>query len=762
MSSTPPIDPAAQLQGERRRRFWAALGLVFALLVVVAWVYLSRNPPRSTVAQPTLPSGESVSALKISLPAAGAYRISQSDLRRAGWGASLQEPGDIQLLQRGIPQPFWIDTAADLSAGDDTTLVFYASPGDSLYSPDNVFILVDNTTRAALPGVFLEQDDSPNTSQVEPAPLPEGLVGGSYLAVQRGEQNELYRPQAEGDERWFWSVLSGGNSQEVTLDADNIALPATGGEELARLRVSVYSDIEAPPSPDHHLRLLVNDQQVADERWEGSGWHQIEAWFDAAWLVEGVNQITLEAPGDLGVVADLYHLDWVELAYPRWPQAQDDRLDFWSPGGSLDLTGFTAPLTVFDISEPDQVTRVTGVEESGGGFRFESQPGRHYLAVGRGGWLDPASLAPLALQPDLLSAAAAADYLAIGPADLLEPLQPLLKLREGQGFPAAAIPVQAIYDQFNHGFPEPQAIQRFLGHATQNWLPAPRFVLLVGDASYDPLGYQAPPEANRLPVPMIDTIYGGQTASDVDYVQVNQDGWPDLALGVLPARTADQVAVFVKKTLAYEQSLQDSTSPGSILSIADGQEPSFAKDAQAFIDLFGAAHPGEIYAPPAGTTDAAIQIGTLFTEGQALVAYFGHGSLKMWGKDRLFTVDDAAGLENIALPVVLNLTCLTGLYTHPEVESLADAFLFNPGGGAVAVLAPTSLTLAADQNFLTRPLVQEMLANPGATLGQVHLAARRDISLESAGQRDVMMTFLLFGDPALSLPLSPGSAAGDQ
>ncbi len=434
-----------------------------------------------------------------------------------------------------------------------------------------------------------------------------------------------------------------------------------------------------------------------------------------AWLVEGENQVTLEAPGDLGVAADLYHLDWVELAYPRWPQAQDDRLDFWSPGGGLDLTGFTPPLTVFDITQPNQVTRLPDIDESSGGIRFESQPGRHYLAVGRDGWLDPGSLAPLALQPDLRRAAAPADYLAIGPEDLLEPLQPLLDLRTGQGLTVSALPVQAIYDQFNHGFPEPQAIQRFLQYATQNWTPAPRFVLLVGDASYDPLGYQALPEANRLPVPMIDTIYGGQTASDVEYAQVNDDGWPDLALGILPARTADQVEVFVQKTLAYEQAIRDGTLPGSILSIADGQEPSFAKDAQAFVDLFEAAYPGEVYAPPAGTADAANQIETLFAEGQALVAYFGHGSLKMWGKDRLFTVDDAAGLENAALPVVLNLTCLTGLYTHPEVESLADAFLFNPNGGAVAVLAPTSLTLAADQNFLTRPLVQEMLANPAAT-----------------------------------------------
>jgi hypothetical protein len=137
-------------------------------------------------------------------------------------------------------------------------------------------------------------------------------------------------------------------------------------------------------------------------------------------------------------------------------------------------------------------------------------------------------------------------------------------------------------------------------------------------------------------------------------------------------------------------------------------------------------------------------------KGHMLVAYFGHGSLNMWGKDKLFTADDAASLtESDDLPIVLNLTCLTGLYTHPKVESLAEALLFQPGAGAVAVLAPSSLTLAADQTFLTRPFVQALLESPHAALGDVHLAARRQVDAAQEGPRDVMLTFMLYGDPAL-------------
>lgn len=745
-----PNDPAAQAHRDRRSRFWFALVLGFCWLLVAAGIFWTQSQRSTIEIQPTIQAGEGVAALKMTLPEAGAYRISQAELRQAGWQLPVQAGQGFQLLLRGEPLPYWIEGEAD-----QANLIFYAPPSTSPYSSDNYVVLAEDAAIADLPEVFAARESSLLAQPVEPAPLPQSLPDVSYLALHHSEENLLYRPQTEGNEHWLWMLVSPGNPKSTSIDINQIALAQGGGEELARLRVNLYSETEAPAAPDHHLRLLVNGRQVAEERWDGRGWRQLEVWFDEAWLVEGENLVTLEAPGLPDVGVDLYHLDWIELAYPRGLQAQDDRLDFWSPGGRLTLSGFTAPVEVFDITDPVSASRLQRVEEDGS-FRFETQANHRYLAVGGEGWLAPAKLALLVLQPDLRSVSSRVDYVALGPPDLLEPLQPLLDLRRAQGLFPMTIPDQAVYDQFNHGFPEPLAIQHFLREATQNWQLAPRFVLLVGDASYDPLGFLAPPEANRMPVSLVETIYGGQTASDVPYVQVNADGWPDLAVGIVPARTAEQVSVFVEKTLAYEDTIRTGSMPKSNLAIADGQEAGFASDAQAFLDLLGEAYPGELYAPPAGSTDAAAQIANHFSEGQALVTYFGHGSLKMWGKDRLFTVEDAAQLENTALPVVLSMTCLTGLYTHPEMESLADAFLFNPGGGAVAVLAPSSLTLAADQSFLSRPLAQEMLGNPQATLGEVHLAARRQIDLDSPGQRDVMMTFILFGDPALSLPFAIG------
>lgn len=66
------------------------------------------------------------------------------------------------------------------------------------------------------------------------------------------------------------------------------------------------------------------------------------------------------------------------------------------------------------------------------------------------------------------------------------------------------------------------------------------------------------------------------------------------------------------------------------------------------------------------------------------------------GKDRLFNPGDGPLENGDRLPIVLNMTCLTALFTHPQVESLAESLLWQRKGGVVAVLAPTSLTLPTD------------------------------------------------------------------
>ena len=150
-----------------------------------------------------------------------------------------------------------------------------------------------------------------------------------------------------------------------------------------------------------------------------------------------------------------------------------------------------------------------------------------------------------------------------------------------------------------------------------------------------------------------------------------------------------------------------------VLAVADGSEPSFQQDAQAFLDLLPSGYLPDLFAPVSGQADVGAQTVDRVQRGDFVAAYFGHGSVTQWGKDQLLTVDNTADLDNRdRLPILLNFTCLTGLFTHPTVDSLTESLLWQPDGGAIASLASTSLTLADNQSDLVDRPDRQPLRRP--------------------------------------------------
>jgi len=685
-----------------------------------------------------------VRSLKISIVDEGIYQLSAQDLISAGHGKFIEDVSQLSMYSRWGEQPFWTD-----GQGENLVLRFYGIPYESEYTRENVYWLTledgypwDTSFKDQGWGEPLRRDSSYLNTK-----LPEYTYQERHVA----EQNLRYVPQATGQDHWFWMTLSAPQKENFMVEINH---PAASGQ--AHMLLNVWGSTEAADSPDHHLEVSINGRLIAEDEWDGQGVHQIEADFPVEWLAHGENAFTIEAPGDTGMAVDVVQIDKISLLYPRLGIAQNDRLLITSYAGPIGLSGFDEAPQIYDISDPNRAILVR--EDFDLSKPFSGETGHRYAIVGPDGYLSPVEISGDEGQPDLHATGKGADYLAIGPTDLLVPLQPLLERRGEQGTTTETVPLGAVFDQFNHGVREPIAIQEFIRHTAQNWDPSPRYILLVGDATYDPKGYITPEGANRLPTFLVETVYGGETASDIPFVQLDQeegeDPWPDLALGRMPARTPDQVSVLVEKILNYEQRLTSGKLDDQVLAVADGQETYFKADALDFLELFPDRDKTELYAPLAGVEDANKIIQDYFSRGNQIIAYFGHGSVNMWGKDRLFTTEDVALLENKeSLPIVVNMTCLTGLFTHPRVDSLAEALLWQQDGGAVAVLAPTSLTLPTDQSFLTRPLVEYINSDPHARLGDILLKAQRQIPLDAPGTRDVMGTFLLYGDPALELGL---------
>lgn len=692
--------------------------------------------------------------LKMYVDHDGFYEISPNQYRPILENIDDPDNANFILSNRKAGIPYWIDKRSG-------NIRFYGQSTDNKYSPYNIYWLGVTDQTPGKETIVVDQQGNAPTQKSSENRNP-GSAIRTFITSLHLEENLVYNPFVESGERWLWMMMPAPQEKIIDFDLNNL-VPGEG-----RLSLMLWASTEASENPDHHLALYLNGQLLADETWDGKGRKLIEAKIPTGVLTPGNNQLNLKMPGDTGVLADVVYLDWIEIDYPRVLEANNDLISLVSPGGRLDLVGFSGLVDVYDVSEPDRP--VLAASKINPGSDFLSQPDHAYWIVGPSGYNELEKSEKVSPPIELFDKQNAADLLAVGPSDLLVPLQPLLEMRQNQGFQTLAVPIETIYDQYSDGFPDPQAIRNFLEDTQKNWRDPPKYLFLVGDASFDPKGYQVGDDANRVPTFFVNTLHGGETASDFGFSIPGAASWDEsakitqemiqISVGRLPARTPEQVTNYVDKVIAYEQS-SDQQVEGDfwkrrIMAIADSADSAFVTDAKNFLDVIPGNYQPELMAPEPGEVDVNHQIEQMLNKGIGLAFYFGHGSINMWGKDRLFSSQDVSSLSNADyLPLIINLTCLTGLFTHPKEESLSEAFLLQPKVGAIAVLAPTSLTLPEDQSYLSYSLAEEMFSDPNGILGDILLRAQRRVLQENPGSSDVLKTFLLFGDPTLRIGLQP-------
>ena len=153
------------------------------------------------------------------------------------------------------------------------------------------------------------------------------------------------------------------------------------------------------------------------------------------------------------------------------------------------MDGFSGSnISVFDITDSDEVIEVIGRVEPWKGsfavsFRVPGHGERTLLAL-----TDDRVKSPIEIASDHPSSwhqeKGGYDLLIISHREFFSSLQPLVKLRESQRYKVALIDVEDVYDEFSFGHKSPHALRDFLSLAKKQWSKPPRFVLLVGDASF--------------------------------------------------------------------------------------------------------------------------------------------------------------------------------------------------------------------------------------------------------------------------------------
>lgn len=696
--------------------------------------------PVPTLSGPVSSPPAPASAVKLLVDQPGLYHVPATALQAAGFDLQSVDPAELSLTAGGEPVAFVLDR--DPAPG----ITFFGQPRDSRYGHENVYWLGRAMPDVASPGPAQPRAIASGTA----AP---GDPLRTFSEVRHLEQQNHYLSQTPpGTEHWLWEPIYAPGSVTVPFD-----LPGWAGGDASLSVVLWGNTLDHNVDPDHRVILRVNGQEVGTQAWDGKTWQTATATVPAALLRETGNELVVEAPNDTGALVDVIYLDRMVAAYTRQLQAGDGRLIFTAePGQPIEVAGLeSADVLLWDVTDPGASQPLSGYQVTSGTLRFDEPAAggpRTYAVATRPALLAPQAIAP-ATSVDLRDNPQGADYVAVVHPDFIAALQPLVDYRRSQGLRVAVASIQDVYDTFSHGLPDPTAIRDYMAYARQHWPgPAPRFLLLVGDATYDYQGFVPGGTPSYVPAYLLSTHFVGETASDNWFVSLEgADDLPDMAVGRIPAQTPEQVATVVAKTLGYENAAISDDWLRRALFVADNKQDEFQSMSDAVADqiLPPAYQVQKVYLGQ--TPDASAEILSSLQDGVGLVNYVGHGSMNVWAQEKIFQTGDVAGLSNSqALPLMVTMTCLVGYFHHPQATSMGEELLFKPDGGVVAALVPTSETLAADQRFLAEGFYQHLYGG-ALTVGEAIMQAKQDLPSDRAIMQDLIETFTLLGDPALRL-----------
>lgn len=692
----------------------AALFVLFALGVTTSPAPV-RAAPAVPIAWNELAAAPNTLTITAAQPAV--IDLTAAALTSAGWPVGQLDAQTVQVWRDGAEVPTHITTDG---TGRLARLRFLADSNESAFSREAVYWLTYGRGQG------------------------ERLVSAPTGATPlRWEEDETYDPpiaSARGDSWFAFELRAGADARSIPLNLP-VSLPVGSSFQL--------QVAPALRRSGHMLELRHAGQRVALARWD-----------DGASAMPRQLDVTLEQPLPAGSVT-------LEAALVS---AGTDRVLF----DALSLPSVLQPLPMLSPA--------------------------------------PSPVSPRDLRTGPVAGQAGASYLIITHSSLQPALAPLVALKQAQGDTVGVVDVQWAYNAFTYGERDPEAIRALIATAVAEWTPAPRAVLLVGAGTVQMRGGEARPLTPGLVLsdsPLADPLIppylvrgidpSGEIACDTCYTRldaadVRDDLLPNLPIGRIPARTLDEARTVVSKTVVHATAPPPGGWRSRALFLADndvqptgeadlaGPFSSVIRDAAALLPR-GMQVRQFIYAPqpeaPAGTYadtgelrcrlfrawDGGSQRDTACPPlaageepGASLLVYVGHGSPWQWanttpdaGTPYLFYLYDADGRRNAQrLPIVLSMTCYSGNWANPILQSLDERLLLMPSGGSVAAFAAVGSGVNTEHGRLLQGLLPTLTAADGSrSLGAAHLVALTKLD---ATARDLAYSFNVLGDPDVTLP----------
>ncbi len=629
------------------------------------------------------------------------------------------------------------------------------------------------------------------------------------IAIEKGiwEENAIYESTMPGDDgdNWFHERMTVEPEQSsdptsfprVTVTLNN-KLPLATSSMASVFTLTGSANSVAKHSLQVDLNSVAKNLSWTNLQYYETWTHTISSTVSHPSII----QLTL-LPGKLKSDIRLDKVYW----------EQPVNLDFGNAGASFSgiagdwryqLANVTADAALYDITDPLLPQRL--LIPSGSNPQFEDGPDPRDYVLTTAGELGVPKLSRHT--PVSWLASQRGDALYIGYEEFRSEIQPLLDFRRTQGYEAKFVNIQSIYDSWSFGKVSPDAIRNMLQFAVGNWALKPISVVAIGDTTYDPKNYLGRMDGNKnrniFPTFLeSNDPWLGETACDSCFVQLDdphpldgiqdKDFLIDMWIGRFSIQDTSQLKAVVDKILSYEQPADlglgaswrqqsvfvadnyvrsdctlDSAgdfAKGSEDIIANYQDPAI-RSKKVFYDPSSTLDPAECpsyynprvksgrFTTPDTVKAAAIQA---YQTGAGLITFDGHSNHFQNGRTEknegyIMGFNEILQLQNAdQLPILMEMTCYTGQFQYVSTTgtTMDERFQRQEAGGAIAIFAPSGLSVATGHKFLQQGFHDYLWSHPtySSRLGELVEASYYSLFENSSCCQDVRFTFLLLGDP---------------
>jgi len=414
----------------------------------------------------------------------------------------------------------------------------------------------------------------------------------------------------------------------------------------------------------------------------------------------------------------------------------------------LDITDGRAPRRLVNYAYDNNTIRLTGSANSIQLLYFTTDalaPPARLVAANPGNVRNPSP---------------GCEYLFITHRKFLTAIQPLVGYRS-RDYTTRVVTVDEIFDDFSFGKYDPLAIKHFLYYTTNNWTTVPKYICIIGDATYDyknNLKKENPP--NYVPMYETGTQLAGNPGMPPNFIDdgqyVNFGGGESMILGRITVRNTQEVRDFIDKLFMYETQDIDGMWSKNIILAGDDEYSGTAGYGDGIMHVAGcesikARVPDSLYdfskiymvsyppfTYPTKKPNAQAAFVKALNDGCFAGLYLGHGNTHQLADEALFDgTTDVPKVHNGRRYFFFYYgSCTVGRFDDSDYECIAEEFV-RSREGAIGTMGETG-PCGALSNISIGLALFEYMTTTDLTMGEC-------FHLSEIGE------YVLLGDPATRL-----------